>query len=98
MSNNIFEKLKTYPDSWMQVYSRPFNEREVRMVEYCEVVEGQYSLLLECRLRNGAKRFFPITKDSSDAYVGLVPDLTTDATLVEFEKNDKRCIKVRIKF
>ena len=95
MPSNIFEGKKVYPGPWMQGYSRPFNDCEIQMVESCEVVAGQYSLLLECSLRNGEKHTIPITKDS-DAYVGLKPILTK-ATLVEFERGDARCIKVCIK-
>ena len=95
MSNNIFENKKAYPSPWKQGYSRPFNDCEIQMVESCEVVAGQYSLLLECSLRNGEKHTIPITKDS-DAYVGLKPILTK-ATLVEFERDKQRCIKVRLK-
>ena len=95
MSNNIFETKPTYPTSWMQGFTRPFNDSEIQMIKSCEVVVGRYSLLLECYLRNGERHSLPITKDS-DAYVGLKLDLTK-ATLIEFERGKERCIKVHIK-
>lgn len=95
MSSNIFEGKKVYPGPWRQGYSRPFNDCEIQMVEFCEVVVGRYSLLLECYIRNGERHSLPITKDS-DAYVGLKPDLAK-ASLIEFKRGDQRCIKVRIK-
>ena len=95
MSSNIFEGKKVYPRPWRQGYSRPFNDSEIKMVKSCEVVVGQYSLLLECSLRNGEKRFLPITKDS-DAYIGLIPNFAK-MKLVELERGDERCIKVCIK-
>lgn len=95
MSNNIFENKPTYPSSWMQGFTRPFNDSEIQMIKSCEVVVGRYSLLLECYLRNGERHSLPITKDSN-AYVGLKPDLAK-ASLVEFKRGDQRCIKVRIK-
>ena len=95
MSTNIFENAKIYPTSWMQGYIRPFNDSEVQMVKSCKVVAGYYSLLLECKLCNGKRFSIPITKDS-DAYIGFVPDITK-AKLVEFERGEQRCIKVRIK-
>ena len=95
MRKSIFENQPTYPSSWRPGFSRPFYDCEIQMVKSCEVVVGQYSLLLECQLRNGKKHTIPITKDS-DAYVGLKPDLTK-ASLVEFERGQEVCIKVCIK-
>ena len=97
MVANIFKdpKVKVYPTSWEEVYARPFNDSEIQMVESCEVVMGQYSLLLEFRLHNGKKYTIPITKES-DAYIGLAPDLTK-VQLVEFGRAQQRCLKVRIK-
>lgn len=95
MCDNIFKNAPVYPPSWNEVYTRPFNNSEIQMVESCEVVVGQYSLLLEFRLHNGKKYTIPITKES-DAYIGLAPDLTK-VQLVEFGRAQQRCLKVRIK-
>ena len=95
MSSNIFEGKKVYPEPWIEGYSRPFNDCEIKMVESCKVIGGRYSLLLECILHNGKKSIIPLTKDS-DAYIGLIPNFT-QMKLVELERGDERCIKICIK-
>lgn len=97
MSDNIFKdpKVKVYSPSWRQIYTRPFNDCEIQIIESCKVVVGQHSLLLKCVLCNGKTQSLPITNDS-DVYSDYIPDLSK-AELVEFERLAKRCIKVRIK-